>query len=143
MRTISSIKWTDESIEHIARHAVRPEEVEEVCFNEEEIPFIRSGRENLHYVFGKTYSGRFLFVVVRFIRQRGGQGDYGKRYERVGEDLFEDKRQITMKKIPTFKTEEDAARFWEGDSFQDYYRDTKEAGIKFVRRAKEDCCSEA
>lgn len=68
MRTITSIKWSDKSIEHIARHAVRPEEVEEVCFNEDEIPFIRSGRENLHYVFGKTYSGRFLFVVVRFIR---------------------------------------------------------------------------
>ena len=69
MRTISSIKWADESIEHVARHGVRPGEVEEVCFNEEEIPFIRSGRENLHYVFGKTCSGRFLFIVVRFIRQ--------------------------------------------------------------------------
>ena len=69
MRTISSIKWTDETIEHVARHAVRPEEVEEVCFNQDEIPFIRSGRENLYYVFGRTYSGRFLLVVVRFIRQ--------------------------------------------------------------------------
>ena len=69
MRVISSIKWTDKSIEHIARHAISPKEVEEVCFNENDAPFIRSGRENLHYVFGKTYSGRFLFVVVRFIRQ--------------------------------------------------------------------------
>ena len=69
MRVISSIKWTDKSIEHIARHAISPKEVEEVCFNENDTPFIRSGRENLHYVFGKTYSGRFLFVVVRFIRQ--------------------------------------------------------------------------
>jgi len=68
-RTISSIKWTDKSVEHITKHEVRPIEVEEVCFNEDEVPFIRSGRENLHYVFGKTYSGRFLFVVVRFIRR--------------------------------------------------------------------------
>jgi hypothetical protein len=68
MRAVSSIKWTDESIEHIARHRINPKEVEEVCFNEDEPPFIRSGRENLHYVFGKAYSGRFLFVVVRFIR---------------------------------------------------------------------------
>ncbi len=68
MKTISSIKWTDRSIEHIARHGIRPEEVVEACFNEEEVPFIRSGRENLHYVFGKTYSGRFLFVVTRSIR---------------------------------------------------------------------------
>jgi uncharacterized DUF497 family protein len=69
MKAISSIKWTVKSIEHIARHAVRPEEVEEVCFNEDEVPFIRSGRENIHYVFGKTYSGRLLFIVVKFIRQ--------------------------------------------------------------------------
>ena len=68
MKTITSIKWTTESIDHVSRHAVRPEEVEEVCFNEDEIPFIRSGRENLHYIFGETYSGRFLFVVVRFVR---------------------------------------------------------------------------
>jgi predicted DNA binding CopG/RHH family protein len=41
-----------------------------------------------------------------------------------------------MKKIPKFKTDEEAARFWERHSFQDYCIDTKEAGIKFVRRAK-------
>ena len=69
MRTISSIKWTEKSVEHIARHAVTPKEVEEVWFNDDEAPFIRSGREDLHYVFGKTYAGRFLFIVVRFIRR--------------------------------------------------------------------------
>jgi len=68
MRAISSIKWTDESIGHISRHSIEPEEVEEVCFNEDDPSFIRSGRDNLHYVFGKTYSGRLLFVVIRFIR---------------------------------------------------------------------------
>ena len=69
MRAISSIRWTDKSVEQIAGHAISPKEVEEVCFNENDAPFISSGRENLNYVFGKTYSGRFLFVVVRFIRQ--------------------------------------------------------------------------
>ncbi len=49
-------------------YEIKPKEVEGVCFNEDDAPFIRSGRENLHYVFGKTYSGRFLFVVVRFVR---------------------------------------------------------------------------
>ncbi|OGW27585.1 MAG: hypothetical protein A2X59_10210 [Nitrospirae bacterium GWC2_42_7] len=68
MRAISSIKWTEENVQHIARHGIRPEEVEEVCFNEDNVPFIRSGRENLHYVFGRTYSGRFLFVVAKFAR---------------------------------------------------------------------------
>ena len=41
-----------------------------------------------------------------------------------------------MKKIPKFKTDEEAARFWETHSFEDYHRDTKEAGIKFVKRPK-------
>ncbi len=69
MKTVSSIKWTEESVAHIARHAVNPAEVEEACFNEEEAPYIRSGRDNLHYVFGRTYAGRFLFIVAKFIRR--------------------------------------------------------------------------
>jgi len=69
MKTVSSIKWTEPSIDHIAKHAVSADEVEEGCFNEEEPPFIRSGSGNLHYIFGKSYSGRFLFIVVRFVRQ--------------------------------------------------------------------------
>ncbi len=68
MPTISHIKWTEESIEHIARHAVKPSEIEDACFNEDEKPFIRSSSGNLHYVFGRTYAGRFLFIVVKFIR---------------------------------------------------------------------------
>lgn len=68
MRTVSSVKWTDKSIEHISLHAVRPKEVEEACFNEDNPPFIRTGRDKLHYIFGKTLSGRFLFVVIKFIR---------------------------------------------------------------------------
>ncbi len=68
MRIISSIRWNAENIEHIAWHRIKPEEVEEVCFNENDVPFVRSGKENLHYVFSKTDSGRFLFVVVKFLR---------------------------------------------------------------------------
>jgi len=41
-----------------------------------------------------------------------------------------------MKKIPKFKTDEEAARFWETHSFEDYYIDTKEAGIGFVKKTK-------
>lgn len=41
-----------------------------------------------------------------------------------------------MKKIPKFKTDEEAARFWETHSFEDYNRDTKDAEIGFVKRPK-------
>lgn len=40
------------------------------------------------------------------------------------------------KKIPKFKTDEEAARFWETHSFEDYHRNTKEAEIGFVKRLK-------
>ena len=69
MKTVSSTKWTEISIDHIAMHAVSVDEVEEVCFNEDEPPLIRSGGGNLHYTFGKSYSGRMLFIVTRFIRR--------------------------------------------------------------------------
>jgi predicted DNA binding CopG/RHH family protein len=41
-----------------------------------------------------------------------------------------------MKKIPKFKTDEKAARFWETHSFESYHRDTKQAEIKFARKPK-------
>lgn len=41
-----------------------------------------------------------------------------------------------MKKIPKFKTDEEAARFWETHRFEDYHRDTKEAGIRFIKKTK-------
>ncbi len=45
-----------------------------------------------------------------------------------------------MKKIPKFKTDEEAARFWETHSFEDYYedyyKDTEDAAIRFVKRPK-------
>lgn len=66
MHTISRIRWTDQAIEHLARHHVTPEEVEEACFNGE--PLIRSGRDGLHYVLGQTGDGRYLFIVVQEMR---------------------------------------------------------------------------
>lgn len=41
-----------------------------------------------------------------------------------------------MKKIPKFKTDEDAAKFWETHSFADYHRDTQEADMVFIKRPK-------
>jgi predicted DNA binding CopG/RHH family protein len=41
-----------------------------------------------------------------------------------------------MKKIPQFKSDEEAARFWQTHSFEDYHKDTREAKIKFVKKPK-------
>lgn len=64
---ISEIVWTDADVEHIARHGIRPEEVEEVIASR---PLWRRGRRHRQtgrtntYAFGRTDAGRYLFVVL-------------------------------------------------------------------------------
>ena len=41
-----------------------------------------------------------------------------------------------MRKIPKFKSDEEARKFWQTHSFKDYNIDTREAEIKFVKKAK-------
>jgi len=41
-----------------------------------------------------------------------------------------------MKKIPKFKTQEEAAKYWETHSFEDYHKDTKNGKIVFAKKAK-------
>ncbi|MDP3297810.1 MAG: CopG family antitoxin [Thermodesulfovibrionia bacterium] len=41
-----------------------------------------------------------------------------------------------MTKIPKFKTDKEAAKFWETHSFEDYHRDTKEAEMRFIKKPK-------
>jgi len=42
---IRELLWTDWNIEHIARHNVSPDEVEEVCYSN---PFVARARKALH-----------------------------------------------------------------------------------------------
>ena len=62
---IHNLLWPDERIEHIARHAVLSEEVEQVCFGRS--LFLRAkseGQNPIYYVLGQTAAGRDLFCVV-------------------------------------------------------------------------------
>ena len=58
---ISEFEWDDNNIEHIARHQVSPDEVEDVAFDDE--PWIRRGKKRTRYMLGFTIGGRYLFVV--------------------------------------------------------------------------------
>ena len=60
MRRIS-IEWDEDSIDHIWKHHVEPEEVEETL---EGRHFFRRGRGRTYYVLGRSESGRYLFVVL-------------------------------------------------------------------------------
>lgn len=66
--TVHEIIWPDDRINHIARHGVTPDEVEQVCFGR---PWVRRARSEgtnpVYYLLGQTKTGRYLFcVVIRF-----------------------------------------------------------------------------
>ena len=69
---ISEIVWTDADVEHLARHGVRPEEVEEAIVSG---PLWRRGRRHRQtgrtsiYALGRTEAGRYLFVVLSPLRR--------------------------------------------------------------------------
>lgn len=58
---IKEFEWNENNIEHIARHGVSPDEVEDVAFDDE--PWIRKGRKKTRYMLGYTVAGRYLFTV--------------------------------------------------------------------------------
>ena len=62
---ITQLLWDTETVEHIARHSVAPEEVEEVVFSYP-APLTERGREkSIYLVHGQTGSGRYLFIVIK------------------------------------------------------------------------------
>lgn len=61
---IEMITWDEGSVDHVAKHSVSPEEVEEALFNEEYPPLIMKGRDGRLLAFSKTDGGRFLLIVL-------------------------------------------------------------------------------
>ena len=62
---IKELLWPHDRIEHIARHAVTPDEVEQVCFGHPLVLRAKShGVNPVYYVLGQTDVGRHLFSVV-------------------------------------------------------------------------------
>jgi hypothetical protein len=71
--TIRELLWPPDRIEHLSRHGVTPEEVEQVCFGQALVERARSeGKNPLYYVLGQTDAGRYLFTVI--IRLPDGNG---------------------------------------------------------------------
>ena len=65
---ITEFQWDDDNVAHIAVHKVRPDEVEELAFDDD--PWIRKGRGGTRYMLGYTISGRYLFVVYALKEKR-------------------------------------------------------------------------
>lgn len=61
---IDSLEWDDENIEHINRHHVHPEEVEDACFGKH---IAYPGEKNRYVLYGQTEEGRYLKVVLESV----------------------------------------------------------------------------
>jgi hypothetical protein len=70
---VQELVWTNDRIQHISRHGVRPQEVEEVCFGDSLTLRARSEGENPVYnVLGQTEAGRYMMcVVIQFPDDKG------------------------------------------------------------------------
>lgn len=61
---ISQILWDDESVSHIARHKVFPDEVEEAIF--EGNLLMLKAKENRYFILSRTLTGRYLTIIIAF-----------------------------------------------------------------------------
>lgn len=70
---IHEFVWAEDRIDHVSRHGVRAEEVEQACMAPALVQRAKSEGENpVYYVLGQTDEGRYLFAVV--IRFPDGKG---------------------------------------------------------------------
>ena len=70
---VSEFVWPQDRIDHIGRHGVQPEEVEEACFGPALVLSAESkGKNPVYHVLGETEAGRYLLCVV--IQFPGGRG---------------------------------------------------------------------
>ena len=60
---IVDFEWDEDNIEHIARHGVNPEEVEDACYDK---PYVMKGRNGTYLIYGQTGDGRYLLTVARY-----------------------------------------------------------------------------
>lgn len=61
---IDALEWTLDRVEHIARHAITPEDVEEVLTS---APVFKRSRGGVYEAWGQTKSGRYLLVIFRYL----------------------------------------------------------------------------
>ncbi|MBI2759827.1 MAG: BrnT family toxin [Chloroflexi bacterium] len=86
-------EWDDDNVDHIARHRVSPEEVEEAFADRDRVPRTASRTEQeARWAFiGRTEAGRLLFVVfarrgheVRVVTARDASATERQVYRRRG-----------------------------------------------------------
>jgi hypothetical protein len=70
---IADLYWRDDRIDHIARHSVRPEEVEDALFDDAAGLLLRVGpaerdpQETLYRYLGRTAAGPYLMIAILYL----------------------------------------------------------------------------
>jgi hypothetical protein len=129
--------WPRDRIEHIARHNVEPEEVEEVCFSRSLVRRIKNLGENPAYqVFGRTKEGRYLLCIVIQFPDGRGYPVTARPIDREGKaQLSAMGKTMSKSKIPSTDSVEDLARFWDTHDATDFEDEVEEVKEQvFVRK---------
>lgn len=58
---IRRLIWDEWNIDHISRHNITPDEVEQVCRGQH---LARRGRQGTYNVIGQTQTGRYLTIIL-------------------------------------------------------------------------------
>ena len=85
---IDDLEWTIERVDHIALHAVTPEEVEEVFGS---APDFKRGRGGVYEAWGQTDSGRYLLVIFRYL-------GHNRAWPITARDMDENEKRYLRKK---------------------------------------------
>jgi uncharacterized protein len=62
---IESLEWDDINVEHIARHGVSQDEVEDICYGRH---FSKKEHRQRYILGGKTGDGRYLDIIIERVK---------------------------------------------------------------------------
>lgn len=133
---IKAFIWPDERKDHIARHGVTPEEVEQVCFGRSFVQRAKSeGESPVYYILGQSKSGRYLFCVVILFPDGKGFPCDRAGYDRQRETALP-KMDRAMKKAELPKTDSirELADFWDSHDVTDFEEALEEVTEPIFKR---------
>ncbi len=138
---IRELIWPEDRVDHIARHGVQPEEVDEVCFGDALVQQAKShGKNPVFHVLGETSAGRNLLCVVIQFPDGNGYPVTARPATRdpQGEGaLSEMGKTMTKAKLPNTDSIDELAKFWDTHDLTDFEEELEEvAGPVFAREKK-------
>ena len=123
---INELLWPRDRIEHIARHAITPDEVEEVCFGQSLVLRAKSQGENpVYYVLGQTDAVSIFSHHSVSGRQRVSCNcSHDDRQGRTPLQAMEIK--MKTEALPQTDSIQELARFWDTHDVSDFEDELEE-----------------